>query len=89
MKNYALLLKITKFLCSGEIANPPACKSSMEQMGLVEEKVQVLMGRLVGIILWEKKAEMADNQFTPQGLGFKPDGLVEVNSVSFSLEKQL
>ena len=80
MKNYASILKITKFLCSGEIANPPACKSSMEQMGLVEEKVQVLMGRLVGIILWEKKAEMEDNQFTPQGLGFKPDGLVEVNS---------
>ena len=47
------------------------------------------MGRLAGIILWEKKGEMEDNQFAPQGLGFKPDGLVEVNIVSFSLEKQL
>ena len=63
---------------SGEIANPPPCKSSMEQLGLVEDKVSVLMARLVGLILWEKKAEMEDNQFVPQGLGYKAEGLIEV-----------
>ena len=36
------------------------------------------MNRMTGVVLWEKKAAMEDEQFMPQGLGYRPEGLLEV-----------
>ncbi len=37
----------------------------MEQLGVVEERMRTLMGRLDGVNLWDKRQEMEDEQFTP------------------------
>jgi hypothetical protein len=37
----------------------------VEQLGVVEERMRILMGRLDGVNLWDKRQEMEDEQFTP------------------------
>ena len=37
-----------------------------------------IVDRLTGVVVWQKKDEMEEMQFTPQGLGYKAEGLIEV-----------
>ena len=63
---------------AGDIVNPPTCRNSVDRLTLTETKVNQLMDRLNGIIVWEKKKEMEEEHFVPQGLGYKADTLLEV-----------
>ncbi len=47
------------------MAYAPTCRNSVEQLGVVEERMRTLMGRLDGVNLWDKRQEMEDEQFTP------------------------
>ena len=56
----------TSFVCHvGDVVNPPACRNSVEQLGLVEDRVGLLMGRLDTVNIWDKRQEMDDEQFSP------------------------
>ena len=56
----------TSFVCHvGDVANPPACRNSVEQLGLVEDRLGLLMGRLDTVNIWDKRQEMDDEQFSP------------------------
>ncbi len=35
------------------------------QLGVVEERMHILMGQLEGVNLWDKRQKMDDEQFTP------------------------
>jgi len=37
----------------------------VEQLGVVEERMDTLMGRLDRVSIWDKRQEMDDEQFTP------------------------
>ena len=53
----------------------------MEQLSVAEEKLAAVMTRLLGVDIFNKKLEMDEERFVPEGLGYKTDLFEEEEKV--------
>ena len=54
----------------------------MEQLSVAEGKLGSVMTRLLGVDIFNKKLEMDEERFVPEGLGYKTDLFEEEEKVS-------
>ena len=48
-------------------------RNSMEQLSVAEGRLGLVMTRLLGVDIFNKKLEMDEERFVPEGLGYKTD----------------
>ena len=57
----------------------------MEQRSVAEEKLAAVMTRLLGVDIFNKKLEMDEERFVPEGLGYKTDLFEEEEKVGWDI----
>ena len=57
----------------------------MEQLSVAEEKLAAVMTRLLGVDIFNKKLEMDEERFVPEGLGYKTDLFEEEEKVGWDI----
>ena len=65
----------------GELTSTPVSRNSMEQLSVAEDKLAAVMTRLLGVDIFNKKLEMDEERFVPEGLGYKTDLFEEEEKV--------
>ena len=68
-------------LILGELISTPVTRNSMEQLSVAEDKLAQVMNRLLGVDIFNKKLEMDEERFVPEGLGYKTDLFEEEEKV--------
>ena len=73
--------QVTVKLYAGDPTGIPATRNSMEQLSVAEDKLAKVMTRLLGVDIFNKKLEMDEERFVPEGLGYKTDLFEEEEKV--------
>ena len=80
---HSVTTNIEYILFLGELISTPVTRNSMEQLSVAEDKLAAVMIRLLGVDIFNKKMEMDEERFVPEGLGYKTDLFEEEEKVSF------
>ena len=76
---------MTVKLYAGDPTGIPATRNSMEQLSVAEDKLAKVMTRLLGVDIFNKKLEMDEERFVPEGLGYKTDLFEEEEKVKMTI----